>query len=208
MNKNLIISLYDHSTEWPAPFIKAGYPVMPWDGRIEGDILEGFTTLCIQIDEAIEAGYQVHGILAAPPCTEFTVSGARWWEEKAKQPLPEGECWGKLDYAIAYAHLVLHLVDLYRPKFWALENPAGRIEQQIPELKPFRRYSFHPCDFGDPYTKRTILWGDFNADLQKNPVEPTKKNYIRDLGSHSRAHKGSITPAGFARAFFEANKAA
>ena len=35
----------------------------------------------------------VYGILAAPPCTEFAGSGARWWEEKGKKPLL-GVCYG------------------------------------------------------------------------------------------------------------------
>ena len=29
----------------------------------------------------------VHGILAAPPCTHFAVSGARWWKRKGPDAL-------------------------------------------------------------------------------------------------------------------------
>lgn len=65
---------------------------------------------------------------------------------------------------------------------------------------------FNPCDYGDPYTKKTGLWGQFNTNLAKNPVEPTD-NWIMRLGGSSERTKAlrSATPPGFARAFFEAN---
>ena len=33
----------------------------------------------------------VYGILAAPPCTHFAVSGARWWKRRGKR-----HCWKAL----------------------------------------------------------------------------------------------------------------
>lgn len=204
-SKKFVVSLYDYTLNWVQPYIDAGVGVIAWDKRVEGDILEGFSRLMIQIENAIDQGFTFYGLIAAPPCTEFAVSGARWWEAKSKEPLPQDEDWSKLEYATAYVMIILHLVDLYKPKFWVLENPVGRIESICPEIKPFRNYVFDPCDFGDPYTKKTILWGEFNPNLVKTPVAVTRKNYIRDLGSKNRGSVGSITPPGFSRAFFNAN---
>lgn len=217
MNNKLIISLYDYTGAWASPYVQAGYPVMLWDRKIEGDILSGFTTLQMKIEEAIEAGYIPYGILAAPPCDDFAVSGARWWEGKdSSKPAPD-DVWNGVDYSIALVQIVLHLIDLFPTiKFWVMENPVGRIEKLNPEIKPFRKMQFNPCDFGDPYTKKTILWGKFNAELRKNPVSPImyelggkKGSYMwAKLGGKSEKTKAlrSATPMGFATAFFEANK--
>ena len=69
--------------------------------------------------------------------------------------------------------------------------------------------TFNPCDYGDAYKKRTLLWGNFNTNLKKNPVEPVIPSPLHQkLGGKSAKTKElrSITPPGFARAFFEANR--
>jgi hypothetical protein len=66
---------------------------------------------------------------------------------------------------------------------------------------------FDPCDYGDPYTKRTCLWGNFNTDLKRNSVEPEAKSRIHHMPpGPERGRLRSVTPPGFARAFFEANR--
>lgn len=213
----LIISLYDYTGKWARPYIDAGYPVMLWDKKVEGDILEGFSWLCMKIEEAMSFGYIPYGVLIAPPCDDFAGSGARWWAGKDSQPpFPDDE-WNGVDYSKALVEIALHLIDLFPTiKFWALENPVGRIEKLIPHLKGFRKLLFNPCDYGDPYTKKTILWGVFNHNLKKTPVEPVmyerggkKGSYMwANLGGKSERTKSlrSATPKGFAKAFFEANQ--
>jgi hypothetical protein len=67
---------------------------------------------------------------------------------------------------------------------------------------------FNPCDYGDPWTKKTCLWGEFNQPV-KTPVEPTEGSKLwRMYGGKSDKTKmmRSITPPGFAQAFYEANQ--
>ena len=92
-----------------------------------------------------------------------------------------------------------------KPTWWALENPIGKLSRF---LGPPQMY-FNPCDYGDPYTKQTALWGDFNTSLPLNEVEPTEgsKMHTQYGGKGMRTKNArSATPAGFARAFFEANR--
>jgi hypothetical protein len=90
---------------------------------------------------------------------------------------------------------------LSKPEWWAVENPIGRLNRY---LGPPVMY-FDPCDYGDPYTKRTALWGRFN-NPKTSRVEPVEKSPIHWMPpGPERAAKRSITPPGFARAFFEAN---
>lgn len=133
-----------------------------------------------------------HGILCAPPCTIFSGSGARWWESKGLEPLLVG---------LAIADACVRIVTMHKPKWWALENPVGRLRRWYGPP----RYTFHPCDHGDPYTKKTLLWGEFNEPA-RNFVEPTEGSKMHLLPpSADRARLRSATPQGFAQAFFEAN---
>ena len=135
----------------------------------------------------------VYGILAAPPCTHLAVSGARWWKQKGIEALWEG---------LAIVDACLRIIWRSTPVFWALENPTGRLTRYLG--KPV--FKFDPCDYGDPYTKKTCLWGNFNVPI-KHPVEPRGKNFIWTMPpGPDRTKRRSITPSGFARAFFEANR--
>lgn len=135
----------------------------------------------------------VYGILAAPPCTHLAVSGARWWEKKGKKALFE---------ALSIVDACMRIILISHPHFWCLENPVGRLVHYLGKPKMY----FNPCDYGDPYTKKTALWGEFNIP-KKNPVKPSGKNPIWYMSPRkNRSKERSITPAGFAKAFFKSNK--
>lgn len=61
------------------------------------------------------------------------------------------------------------------------------------------------------YTKKTGLWGDFNRELKKHPLAPirccSQGSPLQKLGGKSDRTKEirSLTPVGFAQAFYEAN---
>lgn len=188
----VILSLCDYTGNWSRPYVEAGYDVRLVDLKHGDDV---------RLYEHINS--PVHGILAAPPCTCFAVSGAQYWPAKDED--------GRTLADLALVDACLRAVAIYQPKWWALENPVGRLKRW---LGPPRLY-FDPCDYGDPYTKRTCLWGNF-AIPEPAPVEPetyetaTGKRgswYWAKLGGKSERTKElrSATPPGFARAFFEAN---
>lgn len=96
----------------------------------------------------------------------------------------------------------MRIIQVVEPEFWCLENPIGKLSKWIGHPK----YIFQPYEFGDPYTKRTCLWGEFNIP-KKTPVTPTKGSIMKySKGSRKdRPMNRSITPAGFAKAFYKAN---
>ena len=141
----------------------------------------------------------VYGILAAPPCTDLAASGARHWASKGPEALTR---------ALAVADACLRYIALCEPVFWALENPKGRLSRYYG--KP--TLIFDPYFYGDPYRKKTLLWGKFNAPAL-NPVEPVsvcpQGSWLQRLGGYDREKTRrlrSMTPPGFARAFYEANR--
>lgn len=195
-NNKLILDLCGGSGAWSKPYAEAGYRVKIIDIRENTNLhqkqelikmdVRGFNRL------NLPPMGKVTGILAAPPCTHLASSGARWWKEKGEAALLE---------ALSIVDACLRIVLINQPQWWALENPVGRL---IYPLGPPVMY-FNPCDFGDPWTKKTCLWGNFNIP-HKLPVEPTQGSKIHLMpASKDRTAIRSLTPPGFAKAFFEAN---
>lgn len=174
-----ILSLCDYTGNWSRPYLDAGYDVIQVDLKRGDDV---------RLFEALP--YPVRGVLAAPPCTEFASSGARWWKNKGQQALLDG---------LALVDACIRIVTVHRPQWWCLENPVGRLVHYLGE--PLM--AFDPADYGDPYTKKTLLWGQFNPPL-KSPVVATLGSKIHLMSSSNKTGR-SETPMGFARAFFEAN---
>ncbi|HUQ71452.1 MAG TPA: hypothetical protein VM165_18130 [Planctomycetaceae bacterium] len=184
----------------------SGVTARPW-------IAAGFATLCV--DLAVD-GQDVRlirlpqllsllrrhcrrpfGLFAMPPCTHLAGSGARWWRSKGSAALLEG---------LSVVDACVRLADSLRPSgliWFALENPVGRLTSFLGPP----RMTFQPCDYGDPYTKRTCLWGwGFSTDLPRTPVPPSQGSRMHRLPpTVNRPALRSVTPSGFSEAFFWAN---
>lgn len=191
VSNKTILDLCGGTGAWSKPYIDSGYPVinatLPDYDITDQDTLRLLSGLG-----------NVYGILFAFPCTHFAGSGARWWAEKDKD--------GRTLEDTKILTTGLMIIATCKPHFWCLENPVGRINKWIGKPVLY----FNPCDYGDPYTKKTALWGKFNIP-QKNPVEPqfvTYKDGSRfapNYGWSTNENRG-VTPSGFAKAFFEANR--
>ena len=200
--EKIILSLCGGTGAWEAPYKQLGYDV------------RNITYPNYDV-RAYTPPDNVYGILAAPPCTEFAVSGARWWKTKPPHLLVE---------ALEVVRACLRIIKEANPVWWALENPVGRLPQYIGKW----RYTFQPYEYGDPWTKRTCIWGEHNIPI-KCPVEPVgtwigsnaggkalgivdhlrflPPDWIHKLPpSADRSTLRSITPPGFAKAFFESNR--
>jgi len=137
----------------------------------------------------------------------FASSGARWKRSEAE-----------MLEALSVVDACLRIITVYKPRFWALENPVGKLVRYLGKPMMY----FQPYEFGDPYTKKTCLWGNFNKP-EKSPIngEFDKKHNSPGHNSPRKRYPGkmhllppsadrqtlrSITPPGFAQAFFEANQ--
>ncbi len=186
----LVLSLCDYTGNWSQPYRDAGFFVDQVDIKHGQDIrlLKHSST-------------RPWGIIMQPPCTHFASSGGRWWAGKGQEALLEG---------LQLVDACLRAVAIYNPDWWVLENPIGRLVDYLgkPQLM------FNPCEYAgwadnpdlEAYTKRTCLWGNFNIP-EKKPVEPVLGSMMHRMSgsSEDKYGKRSVTPKGFARAFFEAN---
>ena len=195
MTDKVILSLCDFSGRWSDPYRAAGYDVR------QIDIKTGADCRLMRIVDA-----DIFGILAAPVCTAFSSAGARHWKAKAA----EGD--SQLLEGLSIVDAVLRLVAVHQPKFWVMENPVGRLKDFIGN----HAMTFQPCDFGgyledpteDAYTKKTCLWGDFKHPTPKpvDPIDGSKMHRLYGGSSEKTKTARSMTPRGFAKAFFQANQ--
>lgn len=209
--RKIILDLCGGSGAWAKPYVDAGYDVrtitLPdndvrtfhWDGE------------------------PVYGILAAPPCESF--SNARRGHKVLNQSMSRNE-------GLEIVKACMRIIKECNPVFWALENPAtGDLEKYLG--KP--RMTFQPYEYGDGWAKKTAIWGNFNVPpkqyTSKNRPQAVPGLYVRPGRSYPSLafqHKSalqfiesftpfvdyiktdydlrSITPQGFAKAFFESNQ--
>lgn len=188
----IVLDLCGGTGSWSEPYRNAGYDVRVID--LDPVVGTGGMTQDVRLFEVPEWLSKIHGILAAPECTHLAASGARWWGEKGDAALIQ---------ALSVADACLRIVWLCRKTlaWWALENPVGR----LPRFYGPPEMYFQPCDYGDPYTKKTGIWGEFRFP-QQNSVEPVEGSKMHKIPpSEERWRLRSMTPQGFATAFFQAN---
>ncbi len=198
----VVLSLFDKTGQWSQPWVDAGYHVVTFDIQTDPEFqdVNNFSVEYFNDMFGSFEGNDVYAILAACPCTDFASSGARHFAAKDED--------GRTHKSIELVKQTLATIEFFKPMIWAIENPVGRIES-LTGLPPWR-LSFDPNHFGEPYTKKTLLWGRFNGDLPTAPVDPTEGSKMHQkYGGSSQATKNarSVTPEGFAYSFFMANNA-
>jgi hypothetical protein len=138
------VSLFDFTGIWSRPYRVPGYEVHQIDLQHGRDCLE------------YTPPRRPWGVLAAPPCTIWTNANAHRWPT--------------IDDAAFFLNLalVLHSWQICQTAIaWhCLENPRGRLSALLgpPAME------FQPHHFGDPWTKRTCLWGCFTAPLRRQII--------------------------------------
>ena len=194
----IVISLFDYTGNWSKFYKENGYEVIQIDLQHGQDIL---TWNYKKIKRNM-----VFGILASIPCTDFALSGARHFARK--------DIDGTTEYSKKLVYKTLEIIDYFKPYFWCVENPMSRIHKVCPELGEVK-FKFNPCDFAgygfesERYNKQTWLWGNFNIPVKKR-LEPFEKDFPgwKKYGGKSLKTKNarSMTPLGFAKAFYLSNK--
>ena len=219
----IILDLCGGTGAWSKPYKEAGYDVrlitLP-----DYDVRDFYAYP--ELRRIVEDG-KVYGILAAPPCTMFSFARTKAKKERSLSEAMEvvSKCleiiwhsqWRPVSMTAKYTRL----------KFWALENPSrGLLKSFIG--KP--AFIFNPYEFGDMYKKETALWGNFNEPkklieerngvlyslssrtkiIEKSMVKfdklKTKEIHPERYGELNRTERRAITPAGFAKAFFDSNR--
>jgi len=200
MASKIVLDLCGGTGSWSKPYKEAGYDV-----RLV--TLPGYDVLTYEPPE------NVYGILAAPPCTEFS--------------LARNGCIKKRNFT-AGMEIVRRVMEIIWQcrlngglRFWAIENPTGYLRQFLG--RPC--FTFEQWQFGEKIVKKTDLWGYFNSPvpiIKKRPPDIMIRNPNGKTNSRfysipkcpseyihlklNRSALRAITPPGFAKAFFIVNR--
>lgn len=185
----IILDLCGGTGSWSKPYKDAGYDVR-------------LLTLPIDIRTLEMIKEPVHGILAAPPCTEFSFAKHYHGKGNYSHDFKEG---------LSVVDACLRFITICKPKWWVMENPRGYLRRFLGEPV----MTFNPWEYGDLYQKKTDLWGNFTKPrpTHAKPRKMLKFSLLKSKDIHpemygilSRTERRAMTPKGFAKAFYEANK--
>ena len=200
----IILDLCGGTGSWSKPWKLAGYDV-------RNITLPDFDVRNYKPPE------NVYGILADPPCTEFSVLNCI--AENRHRDFDKG---------LEIVNACLQIIQSCNPVWWALENPRGHLRKYLGNPT----FTFQPWQFGDAWTKATDIWGNFKIPsvlYSRWEDVPNKLNLYtrpnRGKPNFAFLHKSqwakipqlqwtdqpktdadfrAITPPGFAWAFFNA----
>lgn len=205
---NPVLSLFDFTGNMVRPWAEAGHTCYCVDIQHDRVRHENVGAGVIYFIPADILTYQVPAlpwavVFAFPPCTDLSVSGARWFQDKGPR---------RLVHALDMFTRALEIGEASGAPFM-VENPVSVASSHL--RKP--DHTFHPHDYAgwepsDNYTKKTCLWtGNGFVMPPKRPAhhlgEPDDRIHKAPPGD-DRANFRSATPMGFARAVFAANATA
>lgn len=177
----------------------------------------GYNVICVGKAIGVENYHppkDVYGIIANPPCTMFSIA-----RTKTKIPRDLRKGMEAVEHCLRIIRECIYnqYEDGSRTmpiKFWAIENPAtGFLRWFLGQP----RFEYCQSEYGQNFTKRTALWGQFNLPARPFMV-PTINQSAKTLGGNqfkefgwrfSKSGDGggkAECPLLFAKAFFEANQ--
>jgi len=185
MAKKIILDLCGGSGSWSRPYADASYDV-------RNITLPDYDVRTYMPPEG------VYGILAAPPCTEFSLA-------KGNRPrdFEKG-----METIIACLQIIWNCRYRNPLSFWCLENPRGFLRQFLGKPSATIQY----WQYGDNLGKPTDLWGYFELPKAVYTEPPgllkewDKIKTIKSVQNLSGAEVRAKTPPNWAQAFFEANR--
>lgn len=206
VEKDVVISLFDDSGNLMVPWIEAGFECYLYDvlnpvgghheGRIHRLYADLTQPLVCPVDPARVALVSCH-----PPCDHLAVSGARWFRGKGLRAL---------EVSVAMFATAAEFCEAVGAPYM-IENPVGVMSTywRKPDYT-YQPFEYTKLDARDNYTKRTCLWtgnGFVMPESRQDLTLPPPDNRIHAAPpGPTRAYFRSITPQGFGRAVFEANR--
>jgi len=133
---------------------------IPWEGHFTGSIWDLL---------AIDSDWDL--MIAHPPCTHLSVSGARWFPPHTNEGEPGYKPLHLREEALQF---VQDLMDLPIPRI-CIENPLSVISSRIRKADQ----TVQPYEFGHMEQKRTCFWLKNLTPLKKDPRLNVKEEMMR-----------------------------
>lgn len=157
MTDGIVLSLFDYTGNMVKPWAKNGYHCYCVDLKhIDNERVEEFegggkiNFVGSDIHEFLPPREEYRIVFAFPPCTDISVSGARWFKDKGLAGL------GDAIKNVGKARDICEWADAP----WLIENPISVLSTHWREPD----FIFHPYEYdgytedNDSYQKATCLW--------------------------------------------------
>jgi hypothetical protein len=174
----VILDLCGGTGSWSEPYKQAGYEVVVIDPVADGS----------DVRLMKYPGKNIHGVLAAPPCTKFSYARNRY--PPTDEELLEG---------LSVVDACMRIAHVCKPNWWALENPVNKLRWFLGPPA----WAFYQWEYGDSGHKPTGLWGNFRPPMKM--VGRRTKESTWKTSKPNAVSEDAVTPPNFAKAFFEAN---
>lgn len=176
-----VLDLFSGTGGWSEAFKQGGEDVfrIDYDKQFEADAYLdiGETSQVLDV-----VPWTPDVILASPPCNSFSrMSMGKMWEY-GKTPIPKHP---NAQEGMRLVLATVRLIALYAPRWFAIENPRGRL-QTLDLLDGFERTEIWQCRFGKKVAKPTTIWTNV-------PVDWTGRKCHNGNGDHIAAPAGSRT---------------
>lgn len=236
-----LLSLFDYSGQWSDPFRKKGWNVIQWDIKLAEfmdimllDSAETVLDLFENVDGIISAPPCTHFTKSGAQYWKIKDEDGRTWEMlqlvhqvqrladlfRPTDPEFDGVFFWAIENPVGRLQkLVPELGDPFYFHPYEYAGHTNPTEEELIQLDAIRLKE--GIDVSEEenelvlkisaYKKQTGLWGEFNREMVKKPIEPAKTSkqgtFTQRYGGKSDRTKElrSNTPAGFAEAFCEAN---
>jgi hypothetical protein len=209
--RSVVLSLCDLTGNFVQPWVEAGYSAVLVDPQHYFDQTDGsVVALAKTVDEAMPLIAELFSlanvvfVAAFPPCTDLAVSGARWFQSKAKaDPLFQAKA-GMLAESC-------RTIGAVSGAPWFVENPVSVLSSLWgPPDFTFQPWQYTGWESADNYNKKTCLWAGGGFTLPPERIdttlpEPDDRIHKAPPGPE-RANFRSATPMGFSRAVFAARR--
>lgn len=196
--RRTILDLCGGTGSWSDPYRELGYDVyvVDKDPLLRPQFFLSAEQFLAHLKRGTVVLPPLAGILAAPPCTVFSNASSQYWTRYDED--------GRTRDAVTTVRACLSIIEILQPRWWALENPPGRLRKFIGPPS----WSFVACDYGEPWIKKTLIWGTAEKPEPTQVVDPKAISMIARRGGASDNTKRlrSTTPPGFAKAFADRNR--
>jgi hypothetical protein len=112
-------------------------------------------------------------VWASPDCTSWSIATHKHRTKGDMSPKTD-----KARIGEALIHKTWEILDYFQPRFYAIENPRGRLAYFPPMARaPFRTLVYY-SHYGNPNSKPTHIWTNFPLWLDEKREKGAKQNIL------------------------------
>lgn len=161
-----VINLFAGHGTWTVPFRERGHDVWATDIVDRPGIDLAIDILDIKPGDVPLKFSHPDIILASPDCQAFSVASiGTHWGGGLNGYVPKTD---KARNRIELVKEARFLIEVFKPRFFIIENPRGML-RKLNLLDGFERRTVWYCQYGDERAKPTDLWGGFPPSLVLRP---------------------------------------